>query len=294
VRRGHVAQRRPRAQRAVADDQLGRVQPAALHRAQHLGPGLAALAVAVVDRQQLLDPVLAHADHHQQAQPIVLAQAHRHVHAVDEQVRVAHEVQPPRAKARVLALPLLGQAADRRRRQAGGVLAEQALQRGPEVPGRQPAQAQDRQHVGDLRRAACVARQDPRTGLQLLAALRVDTAVIDARRPDRQRARPDRHAPLLAAAVAHHQPATVLVALVLERRDVLVGLRAQRRRDHPTRALAREPIERRHDVDLVALKRGPANIHHWRAFLPAFAGVGLDQPGRYAALPLKAVHNIRV
>jgi hypothetical protein len=32
----------------------------------------------------------------------------------------------------------------------------------------------------------------------------------------------------------------------------------------------------------------------WRAFLPAIAGVGLQQPGRYAALFFRRVHYFRV
>ena len=32
----------------------------------------------------------------------------------------------------------------------------------------------------------------------------------------------------------------------------------------------------------------------WRAFLPAIAGVGLQQPGRYAAFFFRPIHKIRV
>src|SRR5271170_6845165 len=32
----------------------------------------------------------------------------------------------------------------------------------------------------------------------------------------------------------------------------------------------------------------------WRAFLPAITGIGLQQPGRYAAYALKVIHNIWV
>jgi hypothetical protein len=32
----------------------------------------------------------------------------------------------------------------------------------------------------------------------------------------------------------------------------------------------------------------------WRAFLPAITGIGLHQPGRYAAFVLKPIHNIWV
>ena len=86
----------------------------------------------------------------------------------------------------------------------------------------------------------------------------------------------------------------VLVELVAEPLDVLVSLRPERRGDHPPRALPRELIKRERDL-LVALPDGePANIRHRRAFLPAITGFGLQQPGRYAAFLLNAVHNIRL
>ena len=73
---------------------------------------------------------------------------------VHEQVRVSTEAQQPLAEPLVVRLPLLAQPAHRRRRQTGGVLAEQALERRAEVPCREAAQVQDRQHLvtfGDRR-----------------------------------------------------------------------------------------------------------------------------------------------
>ena len=111
--------------------------------------------------------------------------------------------------------------------------------------------------------------------------------------PDRQRARADRQLARLRLAVADHQALAVLVALIDERRDVLVDLGLERRRDHPKRALPSEIIER--DLHLVVLPDGRrANIHHWRAFLPAIAGFGLLQPGRYAAFLFTRIHNFWV
>jgi hypothetical protein len=158
----HVAQRRPGPERAVTDDELRTVQPAALEITQHARPGVGGLAVAVLDRQELLGAVLANADHDQQAQPVVLAQADRHVHAIDEQVRVPAEGQQPLAEPLVVGLPLLAQPADRRRRQPRGVLTEQTLKRRPEVARRQTSEVQDREHLGHLRRPARVRRQDLR------------------------------------------------------------------------------------------------------------------------------------
>ena len=86
----------------------------------------------------------------------------------------------------------------------------------------------------------------------------------------------------------------VTVQLIAEPLDVLVSLCLQRGGDHPPRALPRELIERERDL-LVALPDGEhANIRHRRAFLPAITGFGLQQPGRYAAFLLNAVHNIRL
>lgn len=55
----------------------------------------------------------SHADDHEQAELVVLAQTDRHVHAVDEQVGVAAETQVSLAEAVVVGLPLLAQPTDR-------------------------------------------------------------------------------------------------------------------------------------------------------------------------------------
>jgi len=65
------------------------------------------------------------------------------VDSVDEQVRVAVEPEAALTKRGVVGLPLLGQPADRARRQPRRVLAEQIPERRGEVAGRQAAQVQD-------------------------------------------------------------------------------------------------------------------------------------------------------
>ena len=57
----------PRPQRAVADHHPRLVDTAGLEVAHHRGPAVGALAVAVLDREQFLDTVLAYADDDQQA-----------------------------------------------------------------------------------------------------------------------------------------------------------------------------------------------------------------------------------
>jgi hypothetical protein len=63
-----VSERRPGTQGAVAGHGLRLVEAAVAQVAQRGRPGVGRLAVAVLDGQQLLDAVLAHPDHHQQAQ----------------------------------------------------------------------------------------------------------------------------------------------------------------------------------------------------------------------------------
>jgi hypothetical protein len=213
---GPRAPRRSRRRRAWA-------RFAALEGAEHAGPALGRLAVAVLDREQLLGAVLADADHDQQAKLRVLAEADLDVDPVHEQVRVAAEAEQPPAEPLVVLLPLLAQPADRRRREPGGILAEQPFQRWTEVAGRQAAQIQDRDHLADLRRPPGVRRQDLRAELLSLALL-IDASVVDPGGADRDRPRPDRHLPLSRAAVADDPPVPVLVALVAQPLDVLVGL----------------------------------------------------------------------
>jgi hypothetical protein len=103
----------PRAQRAIARHELRLIQPAVAQITEHHRPRVLALAVAVLDRQQLLLAILTDADHHQQAQLGILAEAHADVDAVDEQVRVAVKPQLAGTERGVLGLPLLGQPLDR-------------------------------------------------------------------------------------------------------------------------------------------------------------------------------------
>ena len=255
----HIPQRGPRSESTVADDELRFVQAAALEIAEHARPALGRLAVPVLDREQLLAPVLTDADHDQQTHLWVLTEPDLDVDPVHEQIGVAVEAQQPLTESSVVSLPLLAQPADRRGRQAGGVLTEEPLQRRAEVPGREATEVQDRDHLPDLRRPARVRRQDPRAE-PLPPALLIDALVVHARRADRDRPGPDRHLPLTRATVADHQPAPILVGLVAEPLDVLVGLSPKRGGDHPPRALPRQVIQRERDL-LVALPDGePANI----------------------------------
>jgi len=71
-----------------------------------------------------------------------------------------------------------------------------------------------------------------------------DTLVVHPRRFDAHRARADGEPARLRPAVAHHQRATVDVAVVAVAREVLLDLDLERRRDHAPRAFTRQLVER--------------------------------------------------
>ena len=83
----HVAQRFPEPHCAVADGEHRGAHPAPLATAEQVGPRLRALAVPVIQGDQLLGPVGADADHHQQAH-LVLREPDLEVDAVDPHVHV--------------------------------------------------------------------------------------------------------------------------------------------------------------------------------------------------------------
>jgi len=67
--RPHVAHGGPEAEGAVTHRDDGRTHAPALQVAEQSLPALGALAVAVLDRDQLLRPICPHADHHERAEP---------------------------------------------------------------------------------------------------------------------------------------------------------------------------------------------------------------------------------
>jgi hypothetical protein len=92
---------------------------------------------------------------------------------------------------------------------------------------------------------AAPGRQDRRGEPAPLARLRVDPAVVDPRRDHLHRAGAGQHLAGLMAAVAYHQPAPVLVALLAERGDVGVDLGLQRLGQHPPGTLAHDLVDHR-------------------------------------------------
>jgi hypothetical protein len=106
-------------------------------------------------------------------------------------------------------------------------------------------QVQQRKHLADLRGRARPRRQDRRREPLPLTGIRVDTLVVDPRCRDVHHAGARGHGPRLVAAVAHHQPMTLLVTNVNELGDVSVDLRAQGLGQHPPRTLSDDLVEHR-------------------------------------------------
>jgi len=78
----------------------------------------------------------------------------------------------------------------------------------------------------------------------LAASLFITATVIDPRCLKLYRPRPQGKLAPLGLTVAHHQRASVLVALATMALDVIVGLRLKRFDQHPPGALARDLIQR--------------------------------------------------
>jgi hypothetical protein len=86
--------------------------------------------------------------------------------------------------------------------------------------------------------------RSPREPLPL-TRFRVDTLVVDARRPNRHRTRGGQHLAFAVIPVAHHQPIPVLVDQIGEPLDVGGDLRLQRGREHLPGSIANNLIQQR-------------------------------------------------
>ena len=105
--RPHVADGRPEAKRPVAHGDDRWAHASALQVAEHGLPALGALAVAILDRDQLLRPVGSHVDHHQRAEAVVL-QPDVEMHAIDPHVDVVAVGETTLLEGPVLGFPLGG------------------------------------------------------------------------------------------------------------------------------------------------------------------------------------------
>jgi hypothetical protein len=104
-------------------------------------------------------------------------------------------------------------------------------------------QVQQRQDLGDLGTLATPRRQDQRAKPHPRARGRVDPPVVHSRRAHRDRTRGGGDLPLAGVAVAHHQPAAVLVALGGVGGEVGVDLGFQGGGEQPLGALAHDRVQ---------------------------------------------------
>ena len=104
-------------------------------------------------------------------------------------------------------------------------------------------QVQQRQHLGDLGALTAPRRQDHRAEPDPLARHRIDPAVVDPRRLDRDRPGRGQDLALAGVPVAHHQPPTLLVPLGRSGGQVGVDLGLQRGGQHPPGALAGQLVQ---------------------------------------------------
>src|SRR5262249_34398266 len=184
-RRPDLPHRLPEPQRPIADRQLRLDrQPPRLHVQEQFLPRLLALALPVLDGNQLLLAVRRGAHQDQDALPAPF-QADVEVHAVGPDVDVLLAGQRALAPVVVLVLPQPLEARDGRGRQALGLGAEQRGQRLAEVAGRNPLEVQPGDQLLDALGLAQVRRQDRRG--ELLSGVG-RPAVMDARLLDRDRA----------------------------------------------------------------------------------------------------------
>src|SRR6266496_527309 len=225
----------------------------------------------------------------QQAQ-LVLLQADLDVDAVGPEIDVVDLREVAGSEGALLALPRLGQLGDHRRGQARG-RSQELAQRRTEVTGRQPMQVQQRQHLADPRGLAAPRRQDCRGEPLALAGGLIDALVVDPRRARLDRAGRAHHRARLGVTVAHHHPMPVLVEHLDQRVHVGVGLRAQRRGQHPPCPFAGDLVQRRlvRQIRHLGLLRRRGCLHyleHGRAFPTGVAPPAClrptRSPGRYA------------
>jgi hypothetical protein len=117
----------------------------------------------------------------------VVLEARFEMDAVGPHVDVALGRQIALAPQRMIVLPDLLQAADRRRRQPCGILAEQGRKRIGKVAARDALQIEDRQQCLDRLRAPGIGRQDRRAEAHAAGIVGRRPAVAHTRLAHRQR-----------------------------------------------------------------------------------------------------------
>jgi hypothetical protein len=106
-------------------------------------------------------------------------------------------------------------------------------------------QAEQRQHLGDLRGLPRPRRHDRRGEPLPLPGVRVGALAVHPRDGHLDRARAGQDLPRLVVTVADHQAAAIPIPLGSMRRDIGVHLGLQRPGQHPPGALADDLIDQR-------------------------------------------------
>ena len=156
-----LVQRLPEAQGTVTGGELGcKREPVLVAQPeQELAPALGALAVAVLDREQLFSAARVGTDQHQQALPVVIEPG-REVDGIGPEIDKAAGGEVALPPAFVLFLPALGQPPHRRRREPGGVRAKQRRQGLAELARRDALEVQPGKELLDVPGPTQIGRQD--------------------------------------------------------------------------------------------------------------------------------------
>ena len=147
-------------------------------------------------------------DQHEDALLLVL-EPRFEMDAVGPDIDIALGRKVALAPERVVVLPGVLQAADRRRRKPGRVLAQQRRQRVGQVAGRDALEIQDRQQRLDRLRSSRVGRQDRRREADAPGIVGRRRPVAHAWLAHAHRADAGHHRALGQVAVAHHAPMAV-------------------------------------------------------------------------------------
>ncbi len=226
----------PEPERSVTHRDLGRDREAArLDVDQELAPALGALPHSDLKAHEFLPALRCGADEDEHALGLGLHPG-LEVDTVRPDIHVAAGQEVAALPALVVRLPLSGQSRQHPGREVGRVLPEQSRQGFLEVAGGDPAQVQDRQQGIEAAGPPCPSRQDGR-GEPKLALRRSLSSIPDLRPPHRQTADPGLDLALGSLAVSDDPLAAVRQALLGQFGDKGIGLRPQRRRQHPARAL---------------------------------------------------------
>src|SRR5258708_1392883 len=157
----------------------------------------------------------------------------------------------------------------------------------PEIPGRQPPEAENGKHLGAHGRRANVGRQDRAAEPPPSPAL-FPPPIVDSRRPHLHRPRPRRHLPTSRKAVADHQGVSLGISSSSVPLDVLLDPRLQSRQQNSPRPLPRQLVQARLGNRFLRIVVLYYSQHGWRPLPPSPArpAVGLiaqTQTEGYAA-----------